>query len=97
MAATYSYFKVPYGMSIYNLSIQLYGDASHSLDILRDNPEIQTIQDDLTGKLIKYMDPGLSLTNYFKSNSITLNTGYAEINNMETVRSFNNSFNFAFR
>ncbi len=95
--ATYSTFKVPYGMSIYNLSTQLYGDASHALEILDINSDIlRTIGDDLVGKEIKYNDPGLSLTNYFKNNNITLNTGYAEINNFMVVRSFSLSFAASF-
>jgi hypothetical protein len=70
-------FLVPYGMTLYDLSVELYGDASHVLQIVTDNPDLVNIQaqNALVGATITYTDPNLSLTNYWKTNNIIINTG----------------------
>lgn len=89
-------FTVPYGMTLYDLSIQLYGDASHVLQIVEDNPDINNIntQSQLIGMVINYTDPNLSLTNYWKTNKIILNTGSVETKVI--VRSYSVAFHRAF-
>lgn len=69
-------YTVSFGQTLADLSIQLYGDESHILQIVQDNPDIGDINNyRLQGMVINYTDPNLSLTNYFKINKIIINTG----------------------
>lgn len=89
-------YTITYGQTLYDLSILLYGDASHVLKIITDNPTIDNIQNIyLTGLTVSYTNPGLSLTNYWTSNDIVINTGQSQGN--ISVKAFSSAFPHAFR
>lgn len=65
--------------TIWDLSHQLYGDASHAVKILLDNPSLGSITAQITpGTEIEYTPTlGNNITSYFKDN-VTTGTGNPE-------------------
>ena len=74
--------------TIFDLSIQLYGDSSHAVQILKDNPAIGSVTDNIVaGSVIFYSDSvGNAVVNFFRTN-VTTGTG-----NPETGRGFDLGF-----
>lgn len=82
------------GQTLFDISLQLYGSIEYVYKIIEDNPTITNIHyPNLTGLSITYEEQGFDLTKYFKTNEISITTGYPEIN---TGHSFDESFNLSF-
>lgn len=89
-------YTIKYGQTIWDLALQLYGDSSKAVQILKDN---KTIIPDLNyrylaGLTITYTETANSITNFFKSQNISIATRYPEIN--MGGRLFGNQFSGAF-
>ena len=69
-------YRVTSGQSLFDVSIQLYGDSSHVLDIINNNPQLfLTINSNLeSNSIIKYNDQNNTITNYFATNNLKLVT-----------------------
>jgi hypothetical protein len=77
--------------NIFDLSVQLYGDASYIFKILQDNPIFDNINNaGLVGQHAKYDEQNLSITTYFKNNEIFITTGVLQ------DRQFDDSFSLSF-
>lgn len=46
---------VKQGQSIFDLALQLYGSADNWIDLIRENPQIENIESDLTGMQLSYV------------------------------------------
>ena len=82
------------GQTIFDLALTLYGDISKVYDLIALNSNISNItSNDLEGKEIFYEDPKNEVTEFFKTNSITVSTRYPEFTTGESFDdSFDNSF-----
>ena len=77
--------------NIYDLAVQLYGDASYIFKILADNPQFDNINNsNLVGQIASYNEQNLSITSHFKNNEIFISTGI--LGN----RQFDDSFSLSF-
>jgi len=82
------------GQTIFDLSLQLYGDVSKVYSLIQLNSNIDNITtNDLTGKVIVYEDPQNEVSEYYKTNSINIANHYPEFT---TGESFDDSFSDAF-
>lgn len=82
------------GQTIFDLSLQLYGDVSKIYDLIKLNPKIENITyNNLTGMVILYDDFKTETTEYFKTNQITISTRFPEYT---TGESFDDSFSDSF-
>lgn len=86
-------YKILEGQSIFDVSIQLYGDISFVYKIIQDNPTITDIHYEyLRGLDITFDINTNSNTNYFDTNQININTDYPKTNNGQFDDSFDESF-----
>jgi hypothetical protein len=82
------------GQTIWDISLQLYGSIEYVFKIIEDNPQITNIHyPNLKGMVISYEEQGFDLTNYFKTNEISISTEYPIIND---GHSFDESFDLSF-
>lgn len=82
------------GQTILDISLQLYGSIEYVYKIIEDNPQITNIHyPNLKGMTISYEEQGFDLTNYFKTNEISISTEYPVIND---GHSFDDSFDLSF-
>ena len=69
-----SEYRIKSGQSLYDVSVQLYGDTSHVLDILTLNPTLTTNSNLEANTLINYDKQNTTLTNYLNTNTLNLAT-----------------------
>lgn len=82
------------GQTIFDLALQHYGDVSKVYELIKLNANIDNItSNNLEGLSIVYEDPKNEITEYFKTNSITIATRYPEFT---TGESFDDSFDDSF-
>lgn len=67
-------YKVKSGQSLYDVSIQLYGDTSHILDLVKLNPTLDINSGLVANQVIYYEKQNTVLTNYLATNSLNLAT-----------------------
>ena len=61
--------------TIFDLALQLYGDVSKTYDLITLNPLLLNITNEsLQGLTIIYEDPKNDISEYFKTNQITIAT-----------------------
>lgn len=60
------------GQTIYDVSVQLYGNIEQVYKIIADNPDISFLHDSIAGKEIVYDEQSTDITDHFKVNLITL-------------------------
>jgi len=67
------------GQTIFDLSLQLYGDSSNVVKIMNENPQLNVIAGVIpAGTVIDYTPRvGFSISQYFTDKVITVNTGTA--------------------
>jgi hypothetical protein len=65
------------GQTIFDLSLQLYGDASSAVKIINDNPALGSISGTIPpGTVVEYTPrEGFTVAQYFADNKATVNTG----------------------
>ena len=67
--------KIKEGQTIFDVSLQLYGSIEYVYKIIADNPEITNLQyTALRGLTISYDEQKTSLTENFRTESITIVT-----------------------
>ena len=82
------------GQTLFDVSLQLYGSIEYVYKIIEDNPTITTLHyPNRTGSPFTHREQGFDLTKYFKTNEISITTGYPAIN---TGHSFDESFDLSF-
>ena len=82
------------GQTIFDLAIQLYGDVSQALTIVRNNDSIDSLNSNVpTGTVIQYEDPKNTITNQFRlRNTQVVTYNPALIPGAAFDDSFDNSF-----
>lgn len=65
------------GQTIYDLSVQLYGNDSNAVKIIVDNPSLSGVTDLIPpGTVITYTPPeGFTVSQYLTDKTTTVNTG----------------------
>lgn len=89
-------YTIKSGQTIYDVAIQLYGDAGKTPQLVSDNLSVLNnglMTTNLVGVIVSYTDPNTSITNYFRTNNIIITSGTTTI---LTNRAFNDAFNQAF-
>lgn len=63
--------------TVWDLSNQLYGDASHAIKLLQDNPILDGLTSKIpSGTVIEYTPPlGNSVSDFFRDNKTLVTTG----------------------
>ena len=67
-------YRVKSGQSLYDISIQLYGDTSHVLDILKLNENLDLNTNLVANSILYYEKQNTTLVNYLSTNSLNLAT-----------------------
>ena len=89
-----STYTVKEGQTIFDLSLQLLGDVSKVYELISLNSSISNItSNDLAGIVISYNDPKNEVTEYFKTNGLTIANRYPEFT---TGESFDDSVDDSF-
>ena len=87
-------YRVKQDQTLFDLAIQLYGDAGQIFRIIDDNPVITEVLLDITGLTIEYDDTvNTNLINFLKTNKINIVTGSRLV---EAPSSFDDSFDDSF-
>lgn len=87
-------YVIKEGQSIFDLALQLYGDVSKAYELIGLNDSINNItSNDLEGIEITYEEQKNEVTEFFKTNSLTISTRYPEFT---TGESFDDSFDDSF-
>lgn len=83
------------GQTLYDLSLQLYGDVSKVFELITLNPDTipNVLTNNLQGKTIYYEETLNDTTNYFIKNGIIVASKYPEI---ITGSAFSNGFSNGF-
>mgnify|MGYP003624881500 CR=1 FL=1 len=70
-------YKTTSGQTIWDLSNQLFGDSSHAIQILQENPTLGTITSAITpGTVINYTPIiGNEIQGFFSNNKTLVTTG----------------------
>jgi hypothetical protein len=84
-------FRCHDGMTIYDVALQLYGDTSKVLKLMRDNNI--NIFTNLTGLYLDYEVTNTSLPSHLLSNGININTGGGSSTTVNTS-GFDSGFSF---
>ena len=84
-----SEYTVRTNQTIFDLSLQLYGNINQIFKIISDNTNGRLL-DNLKGKSINFTSPGFQMTNDFLKYNTIIVTGD------NNLRSFNRSFNISF-
>lgn len=84
-------YKTLDAQNIFDIALQLYGDVSKAVQIMQDNPNINSITEDFPGGTrVKYSSLRNSIRVYYQNNNITVATNDAG----ETAgKAFDDSFN----
>ena len=82
-------YVVKEGQTVLDLSVQLYGDLSHVIDLIKDNSDIIDSVDTplISGSSINYTDQNTPITNSFRG--INISTNYPQIT---SIGSFSDGF-----
>ena len=90
-------YTVKQDQSIYDIAIQLYGDAGQIFKIIEDNPSIETIDSPLVRMDIVYDETLFTdLTVYLQTNGINLTTGMGLQDEVNGDGQFDDSFDDSF-
>ncbi len=74
-------YTIKQGQSIFDLALQLYGDSSKAIELIKLNPDTisSLLERKLTGKVIEYEVQNNDVAKLFKNKILT--TQYPETNN----------------
>jgi hypothetical protein len=72
-------YRVKSGQSLYDVSVQLYGDTSHVVDLLKLNTDLTVNSNLQANQVLKYENQNTVLTNYLATNSLNLATSTPKI------------------
>lgn len=81
--------------TLFDLSLQLYGSVENVFDLMKLNPQIEDVhQQLLAGVELTYEEQLTDIPVYFSDKEITIATNYPIVMD---VRSFDDSFELSFR
>ena len=87
--------KIREGQSLFDLALQLYGDATKVIDLCKLNPYTipSVMTNNITGFTINYEVQDNQVANYFSTNNTILTSRYPEI---RTGKAFGTGFSGGF-
>ncbi len=87
----FKYVTIRENQSLFDIALQVYGGVEGVFQILTDNTQIKDINADyITGMNMKYIPQTFAITEYFRTQGISITTG------ADNGRSFNDSFSWSF-
>lgn len=69
--------------TVIDLALQVQGDATKVIDLIQDNSDLDNIHSGVAGIQVEYEEQTLSITEFFRKNSINLVSGFPTIGGEE--------------
>jgi len=73
------YVTMRSSQTLFDLALQVYGDITQVFTLIADNPDLSNVHSGRAGLVVEYEEQTLSITEFYKKNSIDLVSGFPTI------------------
>jgi hypothetical protein len=65
--------------TLFDVALQVYGDIAKVFQLIEDNPDLDNVHSGNANLVVEYEEQNLSITNFYKNNTINLVSGFPTI------------------